>query len=552
MIDIRVIGGVYPKLDPVNLPPHGAQVAVDCFLSNGTLRGLRQPSYVWTTTKAPVPKTIYRFGQNVTDETQYWFHWSDVVDVVKGQIFGDTAEKTYFTGDSAFGHPRWTNSTLALTGGGTNYPIASRKLGIPAPATACSGSASGSGSGSIETRAYVYTYVSEDGEEGQPSPPFEINVIPGQTVNLSFFDSAPSDHNINRRRIYRTVLGASSGTDYQFVAEITSTANSFADNVSSSSLGRTLNTLDYEMPPAGLSFIRNMPNGIIIGAVGNDIYFCEPFKPYAWPSKYVLTVPYPVVGIGVFGNTAVICTNGKPSIIWGSSPDNMTVQNLDINEACVARRSIVEMGWGVVYASNNGLVAVDASGARLVTEALIERSYWQSLNPASMHAYTWNGRYVCFFDNGVKQGFIFDPKAELQPLSFLSLWAEAGYTDPVRDALFLVLPNKQIVKFEGQTTLYTYRWRSRQYEIEPGINYSWGKIAAKSYPVTIRVYSSDDVKTSPTFGQMLLRHTRTVTDHAEFSMPSGFRSRRWEIELEGNVTVTRVMIANDTREFRGG
>lgn len=552
MLEFRVFGGLLPRMDPINLPPYGAQVALNCDLRNGTLRAIKQPSFVWTPTKPGQIKTIYRFGQDVSDETLYWFHWTDDVDVVKGQVAGDTDERTYFTGDSTYGHPRWTKAALALTGGGTNYPIASYKLGIPAPTTAPGGSVSGTGTGTTETRVYVYTFVGTDGEEGAPSLPFEINAQEGQTVTLNGIENPPADHNINRVRIYRTLLGQGTGTNYQFVAEIASGVSTYADSIASTALGRTMNSIDFEVPPAGLLNLRNMPNGMIVGSVGSDVYFCEPYRPYAWPSKYVQPVAYPIVGIGVFGYTAVICTKGKPSLMFGTSPDTVTAQHLPLEEACIAKSSIVEMGWGVVYASNNGLVSVDGAGAALATDKLIDRDYWQSLNPSTIRAYHWNGKYIGFYNNGTPGGFIFDPKDELQPFALMNLYAQAGYTDPVRDGLFLLIDGSPdaIYKFSGQNSTYTYTWRSRQVEVEPGINYSWGKVVAKAYPVTLRVYSSDDVPESPTFGQMILRHTRAVANQREFSMPSGFRSRRWEIELEGTNTITRVLFSNDTNEIR--
>lgn len=68
-----------------------------------------------------------------TKQNGFWLHWLTDVNVVRSPIPGDTTERTYFTGD---GVPRMTDSSLATTGGGSDYPTNSLNLGIPVPAAA--------------------------------------------------------------------------------------------------------------------------------------------------------------------------------------------------------------------------------------------------------------------------------------------------------------------------------------------------------------------------------------------------------------------------------
>lgn len=68
-----------------------------------------------------------------TLQNGYWFHWTSVVNALKGPVAGDTTERTYFTGD---GVPKVTDSSIATAGGGTDYPNNSYTLGVPAPAAA--------------------------------------------------------------------------------------------------------------------------------------------------------------------------------------------------------------------------------------------------------------------------------------------------------------------------------------------------------------------------------------------------------------------------------
>jgi hypothetical protein len=550
LLAIKAFGGIMPRLDPRRLPNHGALVAVNCDLKSATLAPLKQTSFVWTPTKAGTKQTIYRFGETVNDESLYWFTWADDVDVVRGQIASDTTERTFFTGDSAFGHPRWTDATLALTGGGTNYPIASYRLGVPAPASApTNGGISGTGSGTNETRAYVYVYVTAGGDVGQPSLPLEVTIQDGQSITLTGLLAAPAGYNITRKWIYRTLTGAASGTDYQFVAEVVDGTTSYVDSTLNKNLGETLNSVDYEMPPATLKGLVNLPNGMAAGFDGINVYLCEPYKLYAWPSKYKQVVDYPVVGLGVFGESLVVLTRGQPYLMFGTDPNAVSVKKIELMQACIAKRSIVEMGDAVMYASPDGLVRVGPGMTDVVTRNFIDKDFWTSLNPASIHAYQYEGRYVGFYDNGTPGSFIFDPTDELAPFALTTLTATAGYTDVVRDGLFLAV-GTEIRQFDDNAATLSYTWTSHRMEIGSARNFGWAKVEANAFPVTLKVYARDVDPASGTHNQMVLRHTEVATSQRPFRLPSGFVSDEWEVRLEGAKEVTGVFLAQSPEELR--
>lgn len=550
LLTVKPFGGIMPRLDPRLLPQHGAQTAINCDLRNGALSALRQTSFVWTPTKAGTKQTIYRFGETVNDESLYWFTWADDVDVVRGQIASDTTERTFFTGDSAFGHPRWTDATLALTGGGTNYPIASWRLGIPAPASApTNGGISGTGSGTNETRAYVYIYVNAKGDIGQPSLPLEVTIQDGQSITLTGLVAAPAGYNITAKRIYRTLTGASSGADYQFVAEVGDGTTSYVDSTLNKNLGETLSSIDYEMPPANLRGLVNMPNGMAAGFDGINVYFCEPYRLYAWPSKYRQPVDFPVVGLGAFGESLVVCTRGQPYLMFGTDPNAISIKKIELMQACVSKRSIVEMGDAVMYASPDGIVRVGPGLTDVVTRSFISKEFWTSLNPSSIHAHLYDGKYIGFYDNGTPGSFIFDPSDELAPFALTTLTATAGYLDVVRDGLFMAV-GSEIRQFDDNAALLSYAWKSRRMATGSPINFGWAKVEARSFPVVFKVLARDTNPASGTHNQMVLRHTKSVTNQEPFRLPSGFTSDEWEIQLEGSGIVTAAFLAQSPEELR--
>ena len=128
-IVISSFGGVSPKTPPRYLQNSQAQVAINCPVFSGSLVPLPNVGTTITTiTKTGSPTTIYRYGQEIDEDTRYWFSWNYEVDVCRGQISGDTAEWTFYTdGDQ----PKATYNQIALTG--TALPYSSIPLGVPTP-----------------------------------------------------------------------------------------------------------------------------------------------------------------------------------------------------------------------------------------------------------------------------------------------------------------------------------------------------------------------------------------------------------------------------------
>ncbi len=121
-LSIQSFGGIAPRVNPRYLKDGFAQTALNVDASGQSLRPLCRATPLATTLSVSAPSTIYRFGQDVASDEQYWFAWPYPVSVARGQISGDTAEWTFFTDYSAAnatGFPKATNNTLR---GATSVP----------------------------------------------------------------------------------------------------------------------------------------------------------------------------------------------------------------------------------------------------------------------------------------------------------------------------------------------------------------------------------------------------------------------------------------------
>lgn len=539
IISLSNFAGVAPMMAPHMLQPNQAQVASNTRLWNGGIDALHTPSAVTTVNIPGAKRTIYKFDKTSYNDANYWFTFTEDVSVCKGQIAGDTTERTYYTQN---GVAKVTDSTLALSGAQNNYPVNSYALGVPAPSVAPTLAADGVASGVLETRAYVYTNVTSWGEESAPSPAATVDVYPQQAAVLTSLQGPPSGaYNVTSKRLYRTSTGAS-GTNYYFVAEIPAANDTYRDTVLSENLGEALSSLSWLPPPAGLEGLTALPNGLMAGFVGYDVYLCEPFRPYAWPTEYSQSVDSPIVGIAAMQQNALILTKGSPYLMNVVDPASSTLQRLDINQACVSRRSIAPFGNGVLYASPDGLVYVGTDGSNVVTQNWFTRSDWQSLNPTLMHGAQYDGRYYGFYyvDAGNKGGFIFDPNTHNGTFTFHDFYADACYVDLVQDALFLSV-DATIYKWDADTSKCTYTWRSKVFPTPKPSNFSAAQVIASDYTdVTLRFYVDG-----------ALKFTISPTSQEPFRLPSGFLGVRFEVEVVGTSSVLAVHMAETMTEIGG-
>lgn len=396
---------------------------------------------------------------------------------------------------------------------------------------------SGIGTDIPETRVYTYTIVNKESGfdfESAPAPAStEVSVYLGQGVLVGGFASVPSGYTITHRRIYRATSGV-----FLFVAEIPVASTSYTDNILAEDLGEELPSLTWLPPPDTLKGLINLPGGIMAGFTGRDVYFCDPYRPHAWPVQYMQSLDFPVVGLGRMDTTLAVVTTGTPYFIQGSSPDSMVVVKSDLEQACASKRSIVSLNGAVIYASPDGLVSLSPSGSKIITEKYFTRAQWQALFlPSSIYAYQHDMKYFGFYNNGTTSGgFIYDGSTG----EFVThdIYVAAGYNDQQVDKLFLA-GSDRAVKVWGAGAAKTITWKSKKFTMPQVMGFSCAQLEAESYPVTLKVYSAGT-----------LVHTQTVAGRTPFRLPVA-PSREWEFQIEGSNEVFSLAVAQSFEELAG-
>jgi hypothetical protein len=325
---------------------------------------------------------------------------------------------------------------------------------------------------------------------------------------------------------------------FLFVDELLVSQTSYTDTKIADELAEELPSITWSPPPADLKGLINLPNGMMAGFVGRDVYFCEAYRPHAWPLNYVQTMDFPVVGLGRMDTTLAVLTTGTPYFIQGSSPDSTVVVKSDLEQACASKRSIVSTNGVVIYASPDGLIMLTPGGSQMVTEKYFNRAQWQAyFQPTSINAYSHDMKYIAFYDNGTTQGgFIYDFKS--QQFILHNLYASAGYADLQRDQLFVVTDNRLLKKWEQGSAL-SYIWKSKKFTMPYPIGFTCAQVEAETYPVTCKIYQAGT-----------LIHTQTVASREPFRLPSNV-GRDWEIQLEGTSEVFSLDLAQSMGELGG-
>jgi hypothetical protein len=541
---LQTFSGKAPRISARLLPEDMAQEAINTRLDSGRLDPWADNSSASITPVASYSitagtKTLFKYSDSA------WIGSNEDLDIVRSPIAEDQHERIYVTGiGGSSGYPRM--STSAIIGNGTYY-----KLGIPDPdpfdSVTLVGTTSNGDTETPITRGYVFTYVSYYGEEGAPSNSLVsqlVDVYSDQSVTVNFPSNPSGNHNLLKKRLYRT---DPNGT-FRFVADVALATDTFNDTVSDSNLGEAIPSASWTAPPDEVSAehkdgpllgLVSMPNGFLAGFAGQTVCFSEAFQPHAFPDAYKLTIKSDVVALAPLNTGLIVLTKEKPALIQGLDPSSMSMIEIDSTLSCVSKRSVVDMGEYVMYASPDGLVMARDNGLSVATESILSRDQWQELSPSSLIGFHWEGYYLGFYANGTEsKGFIFDPRGGKNSYVKLDFHATAGFNDLENDELYLVVGGS-VVKFAGGANL-AMTWKSKKFYTQRPINPGVAKLECESY---------SPAPTFKLFADGSLKHTQSVTSSSLFRLPGGYKSHEFEIQIEGSVAVNEVCVYESAGEI---
>lgn len=570
-IKIQAFGGMIPVRDARLLPDNNASDAANVWTYSGSLESIRVPRDIHELVN-PAARYAFRVPKGAEDvihiEDSYWLEFEDIsTTVVKSPVRGSEQPSYY-----------WANAT-AVPGYTTLERIAAGdpelKLGIPAPGVAPVVVPSGGVAAEEETRAYVYTWVSKYGEEGPPSPPFLVTGKLDDTWAVTL--TAPSGGDTTGRvledvRIYRTVTSAQGVAVFYLVTDQVIADLTYDDTLPADTIigqGQLLSTT-WTAPPEDLQGIVAMANGMLVGWRNNEVWFCEPYRPHAWPAEYVQLVDYDVVGAGTFDQSIIIGTKGYPFFATGSNPVTVTLRRIAAAEPCVSRGSIVATPAGVYYASPNGLIFAVPGAAQNVTRNFISKDKWAELvNLPQLRAALINEAYYAFsgvvegvfqsnaFQNdafqqedfaGTRDGVFLDMRDERVGLTKLE------HATPTYNVLQDVWTGELLLIRDGQVKLMDvtydlqddYRWASKIFTLPKPQNL--GAVKFIWEPPLGGVAPTGTMKT---YADGVLVQTKNMPPNRQvFRLPSAFKATNYQFVIEANFIIKSIEVGATVKDLQ--
>ena len=395
-----------------------------------------------------------------------------------------------------------------------------------------------------DDRVYVETFVSAWGEEGPPSDASLVTTVsPAQDAVVTSANlSVTGSYQVTKKRMYRSV-SSNAGSLFLLVEEIDLATATFTDSKLDAELSIELVTdgdgsygASWSAPPADLAGLVELPGGILSGFVGRDVYFSEPYHPHAWPVKYIESVDFDIVSMGVSANSLVVGTRGTPYSINVIDPASTTVTRIETNQPCVSKRGLMDVGAFVVYPSNNGLVFVKGASATLMTEPFYTRKEWTAINPSTMRSGVFNRNFYMWTDT---TGLIFDLDEKTIGFVNNTLTVSGVYSDLETDELYAIV-GTDIVKWEGSTTTKTGYWKSFEMTFDKTFTPRLYRVVASAYPVNLEFWAEG-----------ALVKTVSVPDTQVHTVPATRQELHWQVAVSTENEVDQIIIADSSSEFKG-
>lgn len=541
---IEQFSGEVPRLNPRGLQPSVASFALDVDLDNGTLRPWRERLPVHT-----APFNVLGFIRTgccflAADKcADYSLLWPSCKFVIRTGVRGYPEFATF---DEACADD-WC------------------RLGVPCPDVAPSASPvipaiRDPVTRSLEIRAYRYSWVNKHGQEGGGSPPSTAYTTNDGVTSIVQLPACAADPAfcITTIRIYRLATPLESGgetsnpqnTEYYFLADVPCGTTVYTDDQSLLDIGGSGGQIgvftreESIPPPADLTAVVSLENGILAGISGEFVVMSEPFHPHSWPLKYYKRLWDTPIALAAVASTVYVGTTGTPYTIDGRNDcqgDGLAAVYRHREPLPIANKRSMVAGSGVAYyASVDGLVAVSGSSARVISESVFSRRDWQALHPNLMIGALLDGHYFGFSDvAGIR---LKTPEPEHTDSSRVALTRlsdrpQAMWRSP--EGFLFMAEGNVISQWNAGAAARPYTWRSTS-------QFMPSQLSLTAAAAVFGLLGNVEIKHLGNKCQF----ARTVWESQPYRLPGGFYVTEMKVEFAGTGEIKEWSIGTSVKEQR--
>ena len=566
---IRAFGGMLPARDNRLLPDAAAELAINTWLYSGSIEGIVKPRAVHTLVN-PHARSVFRIpmgSPRIDDiEQSKWLEFEALSTTVVRSPVNDVDDARYYIADGLH-PPRYTTYSRVVEG------LPTLLLGVPTPYRAPEVSAAGGWQLQEEIRSYTYTWVTKYLEEGPPAEP-SAPVTARTDATWTIIVPPPRAEDTSQRElafvnIYRTVTSAQNISVFYFVAQMPIADTKYIDVLTNQQVlsHSPLPSTFWAAPPDKLGGLTTLPNGMIAGFVGQEIWYCEPFRPHAWPPQYQTSVDYNIVGMAALDQILVIGTDNLAYVATGVHPSAVSSRIVTGSEPCASQGSFAVVPQGVIYSSRHGLMLANTGGATNITKPFISADDWAKLiNLNLISAAILNGAYYAF--SGIFEG-------SFQANAFQTDAFQIDAPEPSTDGVLIEFndPRVAVSKLRHPTPTFKviqdvwtaevlllrdgkvwlldlpngdpeeHEWKSKLFQLTKPQNMAVAKV----------IYSSVDGPNTGKFevfagGKLRLSRPLPVSGKP-FRLPSGFKSDNWQVRYVGTLAIDQIEVATSVQEL---
>jgi hypothetical protein len=334
----------------------------------------------------------------------------------------------------------------------------------------------------------------------------------------------------------------------------------FVDDFDSRTLLDILGSDEYDPPPQNLQGLVSIQNNILVGFVGNTLYFSEPGFPHAWPARYATPIgENTIVALAPINGSLLILTKGYPYIASLTDPAaGISLARMDALYPCQSAQSVVAMSYGVVWSTNDGLAVYSPSGVAVVTKALYNSDTWaMDVDPSTVVAQYYSGNYFASHSQG---SFVFEQDTQVggfftdaEPI-FTASWFDAD----TNKFYYSAGTAGDVYEWDStQQPADKLEWKSKVVTTQAMINLGaariiadytdypaklWGEMT-QTWATTDGVWNaSSDILFSMWVDKQIV-FTTTVGGNSAFRLPTGYRADTFEVSVESDVRVRAIHLA---------
>lgn len=254
----------------------------------------------------------------------------------------------------------------------------------------------------------------------------------------------------------------------------------FTDDFLVTGLNTLLPSEDNDPPPTNMQGLKAAHNNILVGFFENQLCFSFPDQPYAWPEKYRMTFESEIVAVEPVAGYIIVLTKEYPYSVSGNDPATMVSARIDTLYPCISKRSVVNMGYGVVWSTWGGLAVFSpSSGIDLITKYVHDWDTWnEQLDPTTLIGHYYNGKY---FGSHSASSFIFERDDKVGGFFVgIEYTFTAAYTDPETGDMYYVSgSNGDIYEWDKETeVLSPLEWKSKTIVTKDYINLGAARVIA--------------------------------------------------------------------------